>query len=135
MKECLNCKKGFEQKKETKKFCSDSCRVMWNRKHGKKGAIKPIQMQVLYNSILEAVGKINSLGGVNIPSAPLSDQNQALNTYQSNSTKPVIRRSYEYYVQEKLACETMDEWEILKSKIEDDPYLTLKQKNFLIKNN
>ncbi|MEY2702606.1 MAG: hypothetical protein RLY43_1242 [Bacteroidota bacterium] len=30
-KECIHCKAKFEAKKNTAKFCSDSCRVMYNR--------------------------------------------------------------------------------------------------------
>ena len=40
MKNCLNCTEEFEEKRETAKFCSTSCRVMYNRKHGKNGKIK-----------------------------------------------------------------------------------------------
>lgn len=57
MKECLHCKKEFEPKKDTAKFCSTSCRVMNHQKKGKKKQeeIKPVQMQVLYNAVLEMV--------------------------------------------------------------------------------
>lgn len=35
MKSCLHCKKIFTPKREAGKFCSDKCRVTWNRVHGK----------------------------------------------------------------------------------------------------
>lgn len=58
MKECLWCKEEYEPKREASKFCSTSCRVMWNRKYGKKNQVTPVQIQVLYNSILDVLGKI-----------------------------------------------------------------------------
>lgn len=62
MKECLWCKKEYEPKKETSKFCSTSCRVMWNRKYGKKkNQVTSDQLQELYNSVLAAVNAINAL--------------------------------------------------------------------------
>lgn len=64
MKQCLYCEKDFEPKRPTKKFCSDSCRVMNHKKVGKQSEVKPFQMQVLYNQILAAVDKINNSNGL-----------------------------------------------------------------------
>lgn len=33
MKACLNCEKEYQHKRESSKFCSDKCRVMYNRKN------------------------------------------------------------------------------------------------------
>jgi hypothetical protein len=64
MKECLWCKEQYEHKKESSKFCSTSCRVMWNRKYGKKkGQLEVNELQDLYNSILTAVNSINAKNG------------------------------------------------------------------------
>ena len=57
MKECLNCKREYEPKRATSKFCSTNCRVLYHQKHG-KSKIKPIQMQALYNSLMEAIDKM-----------------------------------------------------------------------------
>lgn len=65
--ECLNCKIKFEPKKSFAKFCSTNCRVKWNRKQPKKDVISKTQLQVLYNSILEAVGNINVKNGLPQP--------------------------------------------------------------------
>jgi len=61
MKECLHCKKEFQEKKETAKYCSDSCRVMFNRNKPKvdKGLSTESKLDVLYNAILE---KLSSNG-------------------------------------------------------------------------
>ena len=62
MKECLNekCKKEFENKKDTAKFCSTSCRVIWHRKNkgNPKGLTEKQKLDVLYNSILEMVTSV-----------------------------------------------------------------------------
>ena len=54
MKGCLNCKKEYDNKRDASKFCSAKCRVMYNRKNPKK-TITPVQMQVLYNAVLDAL--------------------------------------------------------------------------------
>ena len=55
MKECLNCNNSFESKRESAKYCSDKCRVQWNRKNPKKekGLTELQQMKVMYNSLIE----------------------------------------------------------------------------------
>lgn len=40
MKKCKYCHKEFEPKNPKGKFCSDKCRVYWNRKNGKFKATK-----------------------------------------------------------------------------------------------
>jgi len=62
MKECLHCKKQYEPKRAHSKFCSTSCRVMYNRNHPKE-TVSKFQMQVLYNNILAAVDSINAKNG------------------------------------------------------------------------
>lgn len=57
MKQCLNCQKEFEYKRNAAKFCSDKCRAAYNRAHPSQGVTKP-QMQSLYTAVLEAVEKI-----------------------------------------------------------------------------
>lgn len=59
MRECLKCKKDISDKHESAKFCSTSCRVMYNRKNGKQNEVKLFQMQVLYNQLLDVLDKIN----------------------------------------------------------------------------
>jgi hypothetical protein len=57
MKQCLNCQNDFEYKREAAKFCSDKCRAAYNRAHPEKQITK-LQLQSLYNAVLEAVEKI-----------------------------------------------------------------------------
>ena len=61
-KKCLKCGKNFKAEKITAKYCSVSCRVMYNRNNPKpkKDVVDPlIQAQILYNAVLEMVGRIN----------------------------------------------------------------------------
>ena len=92
MKECLNCTKEYEPKRETSKFCSTSCRVRWHQKNSKgKNKVTPQNMQELYNAVLNAVNSINSKNGQ--PSALASvfiseDLKEAVMTY--NELKDII---------------------------------------------
>lgn len=55
-KKCLKCGKDFEVKRDSAKFCSTSCRVMWNRKNPSVQKKKAeLRMDVIYNSILELI--------------------------------------------------------------------------------
>lgn len=129
MKECLHCSKGFEPKKPTRKFCSDSCRVMYNRKHGKKGEIKPFQMQVMYNQIMEAVAKINESKSLPEPIGFIAEQSKHKRTYPSSVT---ILRSAEQWQALKRSCESEDEWYEVKEQILEADNLTPKQKQLII---
>lgn len=62
MKKCLNCQKEFDYKREAAKFCSDRCRVQYNRKNP-TSSLKPFQMQELFNAIMGAVNTINAKNG------------------------------------------------------------------------
>ena len=57
MKTCLNCQKEFGYKREAAKFCSDKCRVTYNRANPKERVTKT-QMQALYNLMMDKLGQI-----------------------------------------------------------------------------
>jgi hypothetical protein len=134
MKECLECKKEFDAKREAAKFCSVNCRVKWNRKQPKKNIVTPLQMQVLYNSVLEMVGKINYgvaptlLDGSKVNHAKLDEVGQW------QEAKPTIkRRTPEEWVLWKREILDADEFQEWVKELESADYLTSKQKS-LIKN-
>jgi hypothetical protein len=62
MNKCLKCGKEYEAQRSTSKFCSNKCRSAFNRKNPTNGVTR-VQMQVLYNSIMEAVSRINAKNG------------------------------------------------------------------------
>jgi len=67
IKVCLWCKKEYEAKKESSKYCSTSCRVMYNRKPATKGTISKLDIITIYNEFKAA---IQEFGNVKV-SAPL----------------------------------------------------------------
>jgi len=127
MKECLHCKKPFQQKRENAKFCSTSCRVMWNRKNGNKtkDVIQPFQMQVLYNSLLDAINKL----GTNNQLPPVIG---AVIT----ETKPLVsnNKSFQQYMNEISDLEYDQEFKDKATEIQSDTNLSQKQKDLLLTN-
>jgi hypothetical protein len=123
MKECLSCKVDISKRAESTKFCSTKCRVSYHRKNGKTKSISPIQAQVLYNAIME---KISTMGN----NAQINRVETIFSTPEPQA--PKIIRSFEYYQQQKLNCESMEDWVNIKQMIIEDPNLTQKQKNLLI---
>lgn len=57
MNKCLRCQKEYEPKRSTSKFCSDSCRSAFHR-DSPATKVTRLQMQSLYNAVLEVVEKI-----------------------------------------------------------------------------
>lgn len=130
---CLYCDAVTIQSsgKREKKFCSTSCRVMWNRnpKNKKeKGLTELQQMKVMYNALMDKIDKI-ALPSINVP---LFDRKTTFDGIMpSVSEKPKIRRSFEYYQQARIDCMDIEEWAALKAQIMADDFLTPKQKNLL----
>lgn len=50
-KQCLNCKKIYKATFNTSKYCSDSCRVLYNRTH--KGREKELSTKQKIDAIYE----------------------------------------------------------------------------------
>jgi hypothetical protein len=123
MKECLNCHKEFQGKTEKKKFCKDSCRVMYNRKNGGKG-LRQWQAQNIYNELKETIVKLND----KISSIEMT----TYTPHETASPKPVkLRRTFENYQQLRLECINIEDWESLKKEILLADNLTTKQKAML----
>lgn len=127
MKGCLHCKKEFEAKKETAKFCSTSCRVMWNRKNGNKtkDAIQPFQMQVLYNSLLEMIDKV----GKNNQLPPVIGTIIA-----QKSELPVSGKTFQQYMNDIADLEYEQEFKDKATEIQSATNLSQKQKDLLLIN-
>lgn len=99
---------------------------MWNRKNPKKkNEVSAVQMQVLYNAILEKVEEMKA--------SP-----QTFSIAPQMAAVPQIRqaqpKSYTYYHQAKIDCLTEEQWVALAQEIENDPILPIKQKNILLNN-
>lgn len=97
---CLNCEKEFTAKRETAKYCSTNCRVKWHKKHGSKKGVSEIQVQVLYNSMLEMFSKFNKFP---IDAGFNSDRNgdvgvSDITQKQLEIKKPNIIRTESYFI-------------------------------------
>jgi hypothetical protein len=126
MKTCLNCQKEYQHKREASKFCSDRCRVAYNRKHPKQ-TVSPVQMQVLYNSMLELVGKIGA-PSENVHVAP----KQAL---AAPISRPVAGMSAEAimhkYVEDRREINDEGQYMDWIGRLNNDARLTQKQKELV----
>lgn len=135
MKQCLQCEKQFDAKRDAAKFCSVNCRVKWNRKNGKKSEIKPLQMQVLYNQILDAVNKIGQNNG--LPPA-------AAYKIETVKTEPIKKSSWDEPQSDLVTFQELlngmvgiqfsDEKEDYAEKIRKATHLSEKQINLLLTN-
>jgi hypothetical protein len=119
---CLNCKKEFEPKRITAKFCKDSCRVRYFQKFGKKekGLTAKQQLNVIYNKILDVLDS-GSL------SKPIKDDLKAtlpipVQSYHQQVEMPVIASVGSLKIELK-DCRTIAEIESVMSKIKSEPLL------------
>lgn len=137
MKECLKCGKEFQEKKETAKFCSTSCRVMYNRKKVDKA--EKMQGKVVLNQILDAMDEFKTL----IKSANINYVQPPASTYDNHNLsktwvdelgqweQPTTTRkpkSVIKYVSERLQIETPEQFELWSEELESDPFLSDRDK-------
>lgn len=124
IKICLKCQKEFSCKKETAKFCSDSCRVMFNQKNKKiKSVLAVIQNKVLIDTILEKLNQVNfvaiELGSKN----EIHKTDGKLNISLIADPKSVVQ-----YVQERMECEDAETYNNWLKILESDNSLSKKEK-------
>jgi hypothetical protein len=134
MKQCLNCQNDFEYKREAAKFCSDKCRAAYNRAHPEKQVTK-LQMQSLYNAVLEAVEKIQYAAPqkeYDSPRLPPTMQDEPL-----KFAKPVPKVAADAimrkYVEDRRDCTCEEEFRTWFERLDADERLTSRQKE-LVKN-
>jgi hypothetical protein len=127
--ECLNCQKEIVGKKSTARYCSIKCRVAHHRKNGKKQGITEPQMQVLYNSFLEAIRSLKGGLPATQPITPEKDFAQTHQPYSMNIPAQIVMRNY-WLEKVELTADTYPQW---LQRLYSDPRLTRKQKE-LIKN-
>ncbi len=61
----MTCKVDISKKAGSSKFCSTKCRVSYHRKNGKSNSISPIQVQVLYNTIMDKLSDLGNMSHIN----------------------------------------------------------------------
>ena len=128
---CLNCQKEFEPKrKDTAKFCSATCRVRYNRVNPKDKVTK-VQMQVLYNTMMERLGQIEykaateaSYDGKKLDKITYDEPGQ----WQEPNPKTYIKRTPAHWVDLRRDCTDADQYAKWLENLENDPYLTAREK-------
>jgi len=131
MKECLHCKKEYEAKRDSSKFCSVNCRVKFNRANGSKNKVTGIQAQVLYNAMLEMVEKITDF-----PSPKVYDSERLPIAHKDEPpmylAKPTVSQ-YDAYFNEIKAVRMLDDIPDLVKIIKADTDLPKWQQDNLVK--
>lgn len=133
MKQCLNCEKQFNEKKETAKYCSTSCRVMWNRKNKDKPKTLNAEQRltIIYNKIMEAI--VSEPKFIQDQKKVVSDiETIGIAEYKPMFQQPKFSKSFQYYQQARLDCENADDWAELRNEILQSD-LSVKQKELLTK--
>lgn len=134
---CLNCGKDIEAKTERRKYCSDACKMKYFRKHGKKNELKPYQMKVLYDAILELISNpSNSQLGKIYPQLGITKEEvgspQAISTTSKYSLGEL--KTFQQHMNEIAELQYEDEYRKKYAEIEAAENLSEKQKNLLYHN-
>jgi hypothetical protein len=130
MKECLHCKKEFQEQKQTAKYCSTSCRVMYNRNKPKKTKVFTTEskLEVMCNAVMDMLTTIKFQQATS--DSYIWKPTNIHDELPIFPTKPKLRRTFENYQQLKLDCESIEVWENLKAEINASD-LSSKQKALL----
>lgn len=128
---CLKCEKQYEAKRDTSKYCSDSCRIGFFNKNKKGNSDQPItvlQLQVLYNSLLEAIG--------NIPKTENKNQTILISEkIEAQKEKIQIKRSPANWVELRRSLIDESEYQEWRKELQAADYLTdLEKKQILATN-
>jgi hypothetical protein len=132
MKECLQCQKHFEAKRDSAKYCSDKCRVQWNRLNPKPGnTVSKIQIQALYNLMMDKLGTVGSIQPQISPfiGKALVDEPLSFDTLKEAAIRKVSR--YDFYIDKINAVSELSQFQPLVKEIENDKDLTPQQINKL----
>lgn len=129
MKVCLNCNKEFENIKETAKFCSTSCRVMWHRKNKNKpkGLTPEQRLTVVYNKILDVLSNSGSIN--EIISDTVNYKPNSITATPLVLNKPF--KSVQQYISQKREIESEEVYRKFLIEVENDPNLSSKQKQLI----
>lgn len=137
MKECLNCNNLFEKKRESAKYCSDKCRVQWNRKNPKKekGLTELQQMKVMYSTLIEKIETLSILKTEYITPKTDKENETFFNMGNKDSfitinevKKIAIKRSPANWVELRRECQDADEYSKWLEDLENDIHLTTLEK-------
>lgn len=131
MKKCLFCETEFDSSKESAKFCSDVCRVRYNRNSRKTDTSIQDQEKSLLSQTMDvlldlkqAISELKLVVGSFVDSV---QQKQQPETFVVGN-----RQKFEQYAKQKREIESEEAWDKLKKEIEKCPDLNGWQKRQLI---
>lgn len=135
MNKCLKCEKDYEAKRNTSKFCSTSCRVIWNRNNKNKSIIKEmqsalIQAMVINKETLAIFEKMQSIK--DLPA--LEKKVEVDNTISFTPTESpfeIKANPYQEYIEEFKGCKTKHEMSIVLNVVKKDFSLSRDNKESL----
>ncbi len=137
MRECLKCKKDISDKHEKAKFCSTSCRVMWNRnpKNKKEKGLTDLQkMNVLYNQLLEAIGAIGQSNGLPPPITSVITHKHIEKKSSWDDSVENDLPTFQDLLNGMVGLQFSDDKEDYAQKINAATHLSEKQRNLLLTN-
>lgn len=118
MNECQHCKREYETKSKTSKFCSTSCRVMFNRKKKKGESLKPEDVRTIYNKVVALLEAM--------PTPAQMAPNQQINQ------QPVVPQSRFAHYRVAIQCSgSLDELKETMMDVKSDSSLVWKDKQVL----
>lgn len=133
--ECLNCKKEFQPKRDSAKYCSDNCRVRFYLKKVKiaKEQKPPLTFQVILNRMENVLEKIESRQSLPQYDAPKTER--IFSDEPPKWEQPEITgKSVHQHLKEIANLDTPYEYEQKAKEIEYDPNLTDKERKDLLLN-
>lgn len=137
MVNCLYCRKEFEQKRSTAKFCSDKCRAAHHRRHPENTVTK-VQMQVLYNEMLDMMAKIKEMppqtqyNGPKLPDNFKGDEPLSINRSKQEETQTGQLPTYMSLINGMAKVVFADEKDEYAQKILAATHLSQKQIDALL---
>ena len=87
--------------------------------------VSQVQLQVLYNAILETVANMSK-------NTPMAQMVAKAAHVESVYKQPTTQKTFTYYNQAKIDCQSEEEGMALSQELENDPFLPRKQKNLLL---
>lgn len=133
MNKCFNCQKEYKSERGTSKFCSVNCRVQYHRKiGGKKKEVTPIQVQVLYNTMMEALGRINAPVIPNHYDAPRTNFTFEAETPSTVQPKAFLSMQPYKWTERRRKCATPEDFEQWKGDVNADPNLSIRDRNLVL---
>ena len=130
MKECLNCNKSFDEKRDSAKYCSGNCRVKWNRKNPKKEKklSELQQIKVMYNILIKKIDDL-ALHTVSLPLDKFKQNFSDVVPQIEINPKIAIKKTSAHWVELRRECQDANDFAKWIEDLENDQFLTIREKS------